>query len=356
MDTFRLRTDLERVRLGGGPRGGFALALGIEPVDKRPPTEGFTVTYNPGEDGEPDTYSFHAVVSHEKLRDLVRGALALLPPHVSPIIEIDSYDAYRTVDVYIGREETPLSLNDFVDTWTEFEPVLLEDAAVGAGANSDEPFIEIFLDQWKGLSIHVPPEVRDSVESMLREQGLEEVASTWPPPEVGSERGGSERVYDATIRPVLDTSDDALPTLDDVVLELRRRWNLELNVDPESNVDDGGKELGMTLWNAALVVEDSRGATDRSAYMQVWASARSLSQLEQLIDSVFEQYPEWSLYECYSVMRVAYDDRPDELEHLKPRRTAPEVHLVQIYPDQGDEDGGGSGGPSTPPKEPDLSV
>jgi hypothetical protein len=350
MPTFRLRTDLERVRLGR-----FALPLGIEPVDRRPPAQGFTVLYNPGEDGEPDTYSFHVVVSHEKLRDLVRGALSLLPERVSPIVEIDSYDAYRTVDVYIGREDAPLALTDFVETWTEFEPVLLEDAAVGAGANSDEPFIEIFLDQWKGLSIHVPPEVRDKVEFMLREQGLDEVPATWPTSE-------DQRAYDATIRPVLDASDESLATLDDVVLELRRRWNLELNVDPESNVDDAGKELGLTLWNAALVVEDSRGSTDKSAYMQVWASARSLSQLEQLIDAVFEQYPEWSLYECYAVTRVAYDDRPEELEHLKPRRTAPEVHLVQIFPNEeqpeqgGDGGGGDGGGGKKPPKTPDLSV
>lgn len=320
MSILRVRSDLERVRLGD-----YALPLGLEPVDPRPPRQGYTLTYNPAQDDEPDTYTFHIVVSHERLRPLLQRAFTLLPAQVSPIIEIDSYDAYRTVDVYIGREDEPVSISEFLETWEDFEPVFLEDGAVGAGANSEEPFIEVFLDQWKGLSIHVPPDLRQPVEALLSQLHIEPVEETWP-------AADPTHPHDATIRPVLDTSEETLPTLDDVILELRRRWRLELNVDPDRNVDDGGRELGMTLWYATLLVHDD--LNDRSAFMTVWASAKSLSELEGLIEAALQDYPEWSSFECYSVCRVAYDDRPDELDHLKPRRSKPEVHLVRLHGDE----------------------
>ena len=149
MGALRLRSGLQRVVIDG-----FALPLGIEPGDIQPPTQGFTIAYNSPQDEEPDTYTFHVVVSHERLAPILHAAFELLPEQVAGIVEISSRDAYRTVDVYVGHE--PVAIRDFLRTWQRFEPVLLEDAALAAGANSDDPCIEVFLDQWKGLSIIVP--------------------------------------------------------------------------------------------------------------------------------------------------------------------------------------------------------
>jgi len=319
MSAYRLRNDLERIRLGA-----YALPLGIEPVDVCSPVQGYTITYNQGSDDEPDTYTFHIVVSHERLRPILHRAFDLLPEWVSPILEVDSYDAYRTVDVFIGREDSPITKADFLSTWTEFEPFLLEEGAVGAGANSDEPFIEIFLDQWKGVSIHVPLDMRNEVADMLHHEfELDEVQETWP----AEQETGQ---YDATIRPVLDLTDEEAPGLEDVLLELRRRWIMELNVDPDRNLDETGRDLGLTLWHATILVYGGDHDPDRTAFMNVWASASSLSELENLIDEVLDRHPQWDFFECFSVTRVAFDDRPERLESLKPRRHVAEVHLVEF--------------------------
>ncbi|MHC4828676.1 MAG: hypothetical protein ACYTEY_19175, partial [Planctomycetota bacterium] len=173
MEPFRLRTDLKRAVIDG-----FALPLGIAPGPIKVPTPGYTVDYSSGSNDEPDTYSFYVAVSHEHVSPIARRAMELLPETVYGIVEISSRDAYRPIDVYIGQEEVPL--RRFLTTWRQCEPILLEDASIAAGANSESPFVELFVDQWKGLSIIVPLSMRDEVESILGEFALEEVAQTWP--------------------------------------------------------------------------------------------------------------------------------------------------------------------------------
>lgn len=318
MREFRLRKDLKRSVLNG-----FALPLGIEPLDLKPPTQGYTVDYREGGDDGPDHYVFHIVTSHERIRGLVREAFGLLPDEVTPIVEVDSTDAYRTVDVFVGRE--PIPLDDFLDVWDEFEPVLMEDASLGAGANAEEPFVEVFLDNWKGLLLYVPIDQRPDIERMLRRHGLREVEETWPmddrdPPP-------------SQVREVLEIEDEQSPDLQEVLLQLREAWNLELDVDPQDNVDERGRFLGMTLWNAVAIVESAteseRGA---GAYVSVWASAKSLAEVEELVGQVLDGMPEWRFQVMYSVDRVAFDERPSELADLPLRRTRSEVHRVTVEP------------------------
>src|SRR5688572_24198643 len=127
MKPFQLRTDLERVKIGD-----YALPLGIAPPagSMEPPAQGYTVAYSPARDDEPDTYSFHIVVSHERLKRLVDKAFEMLPDQVFAIIEIGSRDAYRSTDVYIGRE--PIAMDQFLEVWREYEPFLLEDGSIAA--------------------------------------------------------------------------------------------------------------------------------------------------------------------------------------------------------------------------------
>jgi hypothetical protein len=317
MEPFRLRTDLKRAVIDG-----FALPLGIAPGPIRVPTPGYTITYSNGKDDEPDTYSFYAAVSHERIAPVVRRALGLLPEAVYGIVEISSRDAYRPVDVYIGDREIPR--RQFLASWRQCEPVLLEDASIAAGANSESPFVEVFLDQWKGLSIIVPLPMREEVESILQGSGLEEVAETWP---VGDDNPGLE---ESQIRPVLAPSGPDAADIDDVLQMLRWGWRLELNVDPDRNVDDGGRELGMTLWHAVVGVEGGTSGAGGSAGLSIWATAKSLNELEALIDGVLNEDQRWGSAEVYSTDRVAYDERPEALSDLPPKRDRAEVHLVSI--------------------------
>jgi len=330
MPPFRLRTDLQRVRLDG-----YALPLGLEPSDERPPVQGYTVSINRSEEDDTETCGFHVVVSHERIPPILHDALGLLPEQVFPIFEIDSLDAYRTVDVYIGQQDDPVDRAEFLDAWREFEPVLLEDGAIAAGANAEDPFIEVFLDQWKGLAIHVPLDRRGEVERLLAAHGLREVKDTWPAPPAA---GG-----DVLVRPVLDIADPEHMSLEDLVIELRRRWRLELDIDPERNLDEGGRELGLTLWYCELLAHPRHSENGRDGLMQLWASASSLSQLESLIGEAMDNNDEWSVSECLSVVRVAYDDRPEMLNSLKPRRTQPEVHYATVsVNDSGESESDGS--------------
>ncbi|MHC4946950.1 MAG: hypothetical protein ACYTG1_01620 [Planctomycetota bacterium] len=318
MRGFRLRDDLERVAIGG-----FALPLGIEPGSLAAPTVGFTLSYNTGHDDDPDTYTFHVVVSHERVAATVRRVFELLPEAVFPIVEIGSRDAYRTTDVYVAGE--PMAVGSFRESWALYEPILLEDGSLGAGANSDEPFVEVFLDQWKGISIHVPLDMRDDVETLLQAEGLHEVPQTWPVLE-------DDMRHESRVRPVLDVRDEFSPDLDELLLHLRHDWGLELNVDPDTNVDESGRRVGMTLWHAVVIVEPADGDPQRGAYGSVWATAGSLGRMEELIDDALAANPSWVFSEIYTIDRVAYDERPDALADLPPRRGMAEVHLVEFEP------------------------
>jgi hypothetical protein len=322
MEPFRLRTDLKRAVIDG-----FALPLGIAPGPIKVPTPGYTVGYSGGTGEEPDTYSFYVAVSHERVGAVVRRAMQLLPDTVYGIVEISSRDAYRPVDVYIGAEE--IRLRRFLTTWRQCEPILLEDASIAAGANSERPFVELFVDQWKGLSIIVPLSMRGDVESLLDEFDLEEVPETWP---VGADNPALEQ---SRIRPVLAASGAEAPDIDDVLMVLRRDWRLELNVDPQRNVDDAGRELGMTLWHAVVGVENAAAessAAERrdTADLSIWATAGSLNELEVLISEVLNAGEGWQSAEVFSTDRVAYDERPEALADLSPKRERAEVHLVAV--------------------------
>jgi hypothetical protein len=341
MRNFQLRNDLERVVISG-----FALPLGIAPAPGRmkPPIQGYTVSYVPGEDDEPDTYSFHIVVSHERLAPVLHRAFELLPEEVFGIVEIGSRDAYRSTDTFIG--EQAIGIEEFREVWDRYEPFLLEDGSIAAGANSEEPFVEVFLDQWKGLSIHAPLAMREDVASLLQEFGLEEVPQTWPTTDDGpDEFAGDDEENPSQVRPVLDLKDEYSPDIDELLLNLRHEWRLSLNVDPDSNVDEAGRNLGSTLWHAVAIVERNSANEQEQpgAYASVWATANSLSEMERLIATALERFPDWSFVEIYTIDRVAYDERPDDLGDLTPHRRGSQIHLVSVEP---------WGGPPQPPQPP----
>lgn len=346
MRDYRLRTDLQRVSIDG-----FALPLGYapKPGELKAPVQGYTLIYNVGEGEDPDTYSFHIVVSHERLKPVLKAAFSLLPDEVFAIVEIGSRDAYRSTDTYMGAD-TPLPKGEFLRVWQQYESFLLEDGAIGAGANTDEPFIEIFLDQWKGVMIHVPAEMKEQVERLLQNLDLEEVPETWSEDDLEDDKKKDSWEdaldEDTTVRPVLDTSDEFMPDVDELLLQLRHAWMLELSVDPKTNLDDAGRPLGPTLWHAVAIVDDADGNPNVGAYCDIWATAGSLGEMEQLIHDALAKTPEWVFGEVYTIDRVAFDERPEELGHLKPSDRKSRVHLLAF--DRWQE-------PPQPPAPPEAS-
>ena len=332
----RLRTDLKRA-----VTNGFAWPLGFDPGPTPPPTQGYTVTYGAGEEDEPDTYAFSVVVSHERLGPIVRAAFErFLPEEVCPILEADSCDAYRRLDVYMGEDVIPLQR--FLRVWERYEPFLLEESALAGGANSDDPFVEVFVDQWKGVVIHVPLSMREEVETMLAGFGLEEVAQTWP--------AEGEGATSTAIRPVLEVVDDDSTDFDELLVNLRREWQLQLSIDPDTNVDEGGRDLGLTLWHAVVLVA-SVADDERATYADVWATAGSLNEMQDLLIARLDGSEEWLFDEVYTIDRIAYDDRPDALADVAVRPDRAEVLLVNILPEAPPEAGGAADAASDAPRQ-----
>ncbi|MED6306543.1 MAG: hypothetical protein VX563_00950, partial [Planctomycetota bacterium] len=344
MRSYRLRSDLQR-----SDAGGFLLPLGVEASSLPRPVVGYTLEYTPTDDDQEDAYAFHVVVSHEQVRAVVHAAFSRLPDEVYPVIEVGSRDAYRSIDVFTAVG--PIAKRDFLELWAGFEPFLLEDATIGAGASADDPLIEVFLDPWKGISINVPVSQRESVETMLVGLGLRETPETWP---LEIER---EVMKASRVRDVLEIIDEHSPDLDELLLQMREGWGLELDVDREENVDEGGRSLGFTLWHSIIVVEPADGSEHRGAYISIWSTGTSIGQVEELISETLAGMPEWSFQSIYSIDRVAYDERPEELSDLPPRRAQANVHQISIDV-WGDEtppdapsgtDGDGPRAPSPPP-------
>lgn len=317
MKRFQLLTDLPRAT-----RGSFAFAKGLVPREIPTPVEGYTLDYVTADEDDFDSYHFHITVSHERVAGLVMKLFGLLGIEVFAILEIGSRDAYRAVDIWMSPE--PITFREFQQTWERYAEFLLEDGTISAGATSEEPAFEVFVDHWKGISIHAPLNFRAPIAKILEIDGLNEFPEPWLP-----DVGGDEDLMET--RPVLDLSDPDLPDVEDVLLDLRDDWQLELNVDADVNRDEGGRDLGRTLWFAMVLVE-SREFSGEGAYAMIWLTAESLAVAEEMVVLEVERHERWSFLRVYSMDRVAFDERPDELADLPPRPTTSEILHVEFEP------------------------
>ncbi|MHC4910462.1 MAG: hypothetical protein ACYTF9_12150, partial [Planctomycetota bacterium] len=160
----------------------------------------------------------------------------------------------------------------------------------------------------------------DDVEALLHDYGLGKVAETWP--DTGLD--GPE------VRPVLDVADQFSPDLDEMLLLLRYNWKLELNLDPETNVDEAGRELGHTLWHVVVIVYSERDPDNAGGYLSVWLAAASLAEAEELVRGQIVHHPGWVFGDIYTVDRVAFDERPDELGDIPPRPSETGIYLTSL--------------------------
>lgn len=256
---------------------GFSFPLGVYPVEPMTPKAGYTSDFEPAdaddddEDWEswPDRYVYDIVLSASRVGALWDQLFALMPGRVYPILDFIGHDAFREVDPYMAYE--PIGKERLTDAMRRYRSFFFEDGMVGFGAVSDEPFLYMFVDEHKILTVRAEPDLKARVEAVLKAFDLE--ATDEP---AGADSAAHEH------RGVLLAPKDRpeLLTGEEVVEQLRERWGLLLNIDPETNVDDEGEDLGFTHWRCLARCATEKKPEDR--YCEVLLIADRLRRAEEL--------------------------------------------------------------------------
>lgn len=280
---------------------GFSFPLGVYPVEEMTPRPGYTVEFEPADGDDegqweewPDRYVFDIVISADRLEPLVRNLMALLPGRAYPILDYLGLDAFREVDPYISYEL--VGLDKVTDALRRYRGFFFEDGLCGFGAMVDEPFIYIFVDEHKIVTVRVEPDLKEKVEKILHAFDLEPVEAPAGADAVAHEHRG-----------VLAISDDRpdLLSADEIVEQLRDEWRLTLNIDPETNVDDEGRDLGITAWHC--LVRCAAEKEERFRYLDVILTAGNLSTCEELALEAADQMLPHGIEEWDEAMVVQAD-------------------------------------------------
>jgi len=256
---------------------GYSFPLGVRPLDDLKPRQGYTSDFEPSDGGEgegdweewPDRYLFDAFLTADRLLSMCRTLFSIMPGRVYPILDILGNDAYREVDPYIAYE--PIGLDRFLDGLRRHRDWFFEDGLVGFGAMSDEPFLHIYIDEHKVVTVRVQSAQRERVERVLAAYDLHQIEEP-----VGVDSVSHEH------RCVLLAPSDRpdLLAAEEIVEELLDMWRLDLNVDREGNADDQGNELGITGWR--MVIRRWEGGEEPPKYAEIFLTAMSLGVAEEL--------------------------------------------------------------------------
>ena len=280
MPTIELDSTLKRTTVEG-----LSFPLGVYPVEPMTPVSGFYSQFEAADGAEPfltggeeafddweawpDRYMFDVLIDAGRLPALVRAMLTLLPPRVYPILDVLGHDAYREIDPYVSYD--PVGLDKIIEAQRVYADWLYEDGLVGFGAMSIEPFIYVFVDEHKIVTVRVELEMREKVEELLAAFEIPSVEEI-----VGSDSAAHEHrsvLYCPPDRPDLFTPEE-------IVERLRRDWLLQLNVPGDTNLDDDGNELGVTPWRCVVRCIPADNGPER--YAEVFLRADSLDRAEQL--------------------------------------------------------------------------
>ena len=255
---------------------------GVYPVEPMEPVQGFAQVFEPadGDDdaGEweewPDRYVYDVVISADRLPTLVRSLLGIFPPRVYPILDVIGHDAYREIDPFISYEL--IGLDRMLDALRSYADYFFEDGMCGFGAMCDDPFIYMFVDEHKVLTIRCTTQDQPRIERLLKSFDLEQIEAPAGPAAAAHEH-----------RSVLITPDEepSLLAEDEVLEALRDEWRLILNIDPDTNLDDDGKPLGTTAWRCVTRIstpDTGTGPAPHRRYAEVLLYADSLSDAEEL--------------------------------------------------------------------------
>ena len=272
-------TTLTRARVGD-----MSFPLGAYPVEEMTPRAGYTMTFEPADGDEdsgdweewPDRYVFDIAITSERVEPLVRHLLSFMPGRVYPILDVMGRDAYREIDPFVSYEL--VGLDRFLDTLRRFRGFFFEDGLVGFGAMSEDPFYYAFVDEHKIVTVRCTVEWKERVESVLKAFDLEEVEEI-----AGADAAAHEH------RSVIVAPDDhpELLTFDEILEELRDEWALVLNVDPDSNQDDEGNDLGVTCWRVLVRADFDQDPVVR--YIEVLLRATCLGEAEGLARDASDQ-------------------------------------------------------------------
>ncbi len=284
MLTCKADPTIKRVALGT-----FQFPLGAYPVEALVPRQGYSVTFEPadGDDTEgeweewPDRYVYDVVISAERVEPLCRMLFSLLQGRVYPILDVLGHDAYREIDPYISYDL--VGLDRFTDAVRRFRDFLYEDGMCGFGAMSEEPFFYIFIDEHKILTLRCEPTIKDKVEKILAAFDLEAVDEP-----AGADAAAHE--HRGVLAVPADNPD--LLSQEEIIERLKEDWQLLLNVDPDTNRDDDGIDLGITAWRVIIRCEYE----DRQPrYAEVLLDASNLREAEELsfdaVDDLLELTP-----------------------------------------------------------------
>jgi hypothetical protein len=251
MPTVQIDESIER--RSSGP---FRFPLGVYPIEPLTAEAGFVADFESADGGEgegagapgageweewPDRYMFDVLISAERLPAFCRALFTLMPGRVYPILDVLGNDAYREIDPYIAYDL--VGIERFLDGFIHFGEWLLEDGLVGFGAMSMDPFFYVFIDEHKAVTIRVAVELRDTIKGLLDAFELEEVPEIMGPDAVKHEH--------RTV--VLRTSDPRTGLHPEEIIEkLQDAWLLQLNIDTTANIDDDGRNLGVTPFRCVL--------------------------------------------------------------------------------------------------------
>lgn len=269
MARTQIDTSVERKEVNG-----FQFPLGVYPIEKMEPRPGYTVEFEAADGGDsagdweewPDRYMFDIVAPANRLRSLCRAFFALLPSRVYPILDILGEDAYREVDPYIAYD--PVPFDRFIDLVHRHKDWLFEDGLVGFGAMSEDPFLYVYVDEHKIVTVRVEAGLRDRIEKVLDAFDVPPIESL-----LGADAAAHEH------RSVLSSNPENLLE-EEILEELLDQWRLQLNIDREANVDDAGRELGVTCWRCLLRAQSS--PVSAPIYAQIWLRASSFDEAESL--------------------------------------------------------------------------
>jgi len=207
----------------------------------------------------------------------MRVLFGILPPRVYPIIDVLGQDAYRELDSYVTYDL--VGLDRIAEAACLYADFLFEDGMVGFGAMAEDPFAYVFLDEHKVVTIRAGVDLKERIERVLEAFDLREASDLRAVDSVAHEH-----------RSVLaQTPADARMMLAEEILErLRDEWGLLLNIDAESNVDDEGRELGLTWWRC--LVRCHRAEAD-VRYAEILLAAHNLLEAERLAIDATSQGP-----------------------------------------------------------------
>ncbi len=313
---------------------GFEFPLGVYPVESMKPQEGYTSDFEPadGDDGIddieawPDRYVYDVVISAPRLHALWVQVFALMPGRVFPILDYIGHDCYREIDPYIAYE--PIGQERVTNFLQRYHDFFFEDGMIGFGAVSEEPFFYAFVDEHKILTIRVEPELRTKIEQLLASFDLHAIEEP-----AGADAAAHEH------RSVLITPSDRpdLLNADEIVELARTQWALVLNVDPESNLDEEGNELGITPFRCLLRYETDQ--KPNALYAEVICTASSILEaesmalegVEQLISDLGDQDTDRVTTDIFmlSADRVFPKDLSVESENAKNAKSLPKKYLQE---------------------------